>query len=98
MRRIEVRLPMHRKDPETGTVKQVYAKYEGNEVMVPAADRIKYKTARLFHLQNSKNEEYQFRIRGNGQYEMIKLNLGDKPIAMGTMMDATPPEIIVQAG
>ena len=95
MRKVTVRFPMHRKDPETGIVKQIYATYEGTEVVVPLGDRTKNKTARLFILKNSKNEDYKFRISGNGQYSLTKDLLGDRQIAYGTMMDSVMPEIIV---
>lgn len=95
---VEVRLPMMVQDPKTGQSKQGYAVYSGEEVVVNEGERKRYHTARLFHLRNKKEEEYIFRIRGNGQYEMHKVMLGNSgPIASGTMMDRFVPEIISQA-
>jgi hypothetical protein len=91
-------LPLCVKDRNSGELKRSYATYEGIEVQPTEADRLKRQTARLFHLKNEKNEEYQFVVRGNGQYEMLKLSLGERPIAMGTMLDSTPQEITVVAG
>jgi hypothetical protein len=99
MRRVKIRLPMHRRDPESGELRQTYATYEGTEEMVSNGERQRNRTARLFALKNSKNEDYQFKVKGNGQYEMYKASLGlDRPIATGTMMDAIAPEIIALAG
>ena len=95
MKKVTVRMPMHRRDPETGAVQQTYATYEGHEVMVPFEERVNKRTARLFSLKNKRDEEYELRITGNGQYALTKKLLGDRPIAMGTMMDAVTPEIIV---
>lgn len=94
MRRVQIRLPMHTKDPRSGEVKQIYANYQGFEQVVDEGERKRYRTARLFNCKNAKGEDLQFRIRGNGQYEMTKLALGNRPIATGTMMDAVAPEII----
>jgi len=99
MRRVKIRLPMHRRDPKSGQLQRTYATYEGTEEVVPDGERRLNRTARLFMLKNSKNEDYQFKVKGNGQYAMYKMNLGlDRPIATGTMMDAIVPEIISLAG
>ena len=90
---VVVKMPMRRLDMETRQERMEYAEYSGLEGDVAAVERQRYRTARIFHLENRRGGKFTLRLIGNGEYTFHSAT-HEAPIVVGSMNDPVVPEIV----
>jgi hypothetical protein len=89
-RRVLIKMPMGTYGG--GKPRVNFADYHGTEEHVDGNERDRFRTARLFSLENTEGKSYTFRLSGNGEYTMSGSD--GREVARGSMMDPIMPQII----